>query len=101
MLSTNIGVVTDLGAGKFRWDYTAGSVSQIRYVYVTAEDTLGKKDQTVFRLQEGGSDEGSDNGDPHIHTVDGKRYDFQAAGEFTLLKDREGMEVQLSAKPPF
>lgn len=32
-------------------------------------------------------------GDPHITTVDGVHYDFQAAGEFVLLRD-EGMEIQ-------
>jgi mono/diheme cytochrome c family protein len=32
-------------------------------------------------------------GDPHITTVDGVHYDFQAAGEFVLLRD-ENMEVQ-------
>ena len=43
--------------------------------------------------------DGSDKGDPHIRTVDGKRYDFQAAGEFTLLRDREGMEIQVRQTP--
>lgn len=32
-------------------------------------------------------------GDPHLTTVDGVNYDFQAAGEFVLLRD-ENMEVQ-------
>lgn len=32
-------------------------------------------------------------GDPHVKTVDGVSYDFQSAGEFTLLRD-EGMELQ-------
>jgi len=64
------------------------------YVYITATDPAGRKDQAVFRLQIGGIDGGSDIGDPHIHTTDGKSYDFQAAGEFTLLRDRDGMEIQ-------
>ncbi|HEX6191108.1 MAG TPA: hypothetical protein VFZ42_02035 [Chitinophagaceae bacterium] len=34
------------------------------------------------------------NGDPHIRTVDGVNYDFQAAGEFTLLRG-EGIELQV------
>ena len=34
-------------------------------------------------------------GDPHITTMDGKHYDFQGAGEFTLLKNVDaGFEVQ-------
>ncbi len=34
-------------------------------------------------------------GDPHIRTVDGVRYDFQAAGEFVLLR---GIDVELQAR---
>ena len=41
------------------------------YVYITATDSDGRKDQAVFRLQVGGADAGSDTGDPHITTVDG------------------------------
>jgi Divergent InlB B-repeat domain len=32
-------------------------------------------------------------GDPHIRTVDGLNYDFQSAGEFTLLRN-ENLEIQ-------
>ena len=38
-------------------------------------------------------------GDPHVHTVDGTAYDFQAVGEFTLLRDGERMEVQVRQWP--
>lgn len=35
------------------------------------------------------------NGDPHIVTVDGNAYDFQAAGEFVLLRSADGsVEIQ-------
>ncbi len=37
-------------------------------------------------------------GDPHIKTVDGKHYDFQAVGEFTMLRD-EDMELQVRQSP--
>jgi hypothetical protein len=37
-------------------------------------------------------------GDPHITTVNGVHYDFQSAGEFTLLKG-EGLEVQARQRP--
>ncbi len=37
-------------------------------------------------------------GDPHLTTIDGVPYDFQSAGEFTLLKD-EGMELQARHTP--
>jgi hypothetical protein len=36
-----------------------------------------------------------DNGDPHLMTIDQHRYDFQAAGEFTLLRSPDGsLEIQ-------
>ncbi|MEY4590589.1 MAG: hypothetical protein RL497_2665 [Pseudomonadota bacterium] len=41
-----------------------------------------------------------DVGDPHIQTVNGTRYDFQAAGEFTLLKNGDSsFEVQSRQTP--
>ncbi|MCU1504367.1 MAG: protease 1 precursor [Ilumatobacteraceae bacterium] len=40
------------------------------------------------------------NGDPHMVTVDGHRYDFQAAGEFVLLRDpTTGTEIQARQEP--
>ncbi|HEX6116815.1 MAG TPA: VWD domain-containing protein [Solirubrobacterales bacterium] len=43
---------------------------------------------------------GSSNGDPHMATFDGRPYDFQAAGEFTLAKSRSGdLEVQARQEP--
>lgn len=33
-------------------------------------------------------------GDPHIRTVDGVNYDFQTAGEFVSLRSADGFEVQ-------
>lgn len=38
-------------------------------------------------------------GEPHITTVNGKRYDFQSAGEFTLLREAKGLEVQVRQSP--
>jgi FtsP/CotA-like multicopper oxidase with cupredoxin domain len=86
--------------GNWTWDYTSAPGDPISndYVYITAEDTDGRKDQAVFRLQVGGTD-ASDQGDPHLRTVDGTRYDFQAAGEFTLLRDLDGMEIQVRQTP--
>lgn len=104
-LTASKGTVVPAGSsagGEWSWSYTSalGDAPSIEYVYITAEDTDGLKDQTVFRLKIGEPDDGSDNGDPHIHTVDGKRYDFQAVGEFILLRDREeGMEVQTRQTP--
>jgi hypothetical protein len=68
-------------------------------VYIEATDAAGRKDQAVFRLQMGGVDTSSDTGDPHIRTVHGPRYDFQAVGEFTLLRDGQGMEIQVRQTP--
>ncbi len=40
------------------------------------------------------------NGDPHMVTVDGHRYDFQAAGEFVLLRDpTTATEIQARQEP--
>ena len=38
----------------------------------------------------------SSNGDPHLRTVDNHAYDFQAVGEFVLLRDADtGVEIQV------
>jgi FtsP/CotA-like multicopper oxidase with cupredoxin domain len=87
--------------GSWTWTYTSAPTDSpsTNYVYITATDSLGKQEQAVFRLKVGGGDDGSDWGDPHIHTVDGKSYDFQAVGEFVLLRDRDGMEIQTRQTP--
>ena len=41
---------------------------------------------------------GGSNGDPHLTTNDGVRYDFQAAGEFVLARG-PGLEVQARQEP--
>lgn len=41
---------------------------------------------------------GSSNGDPHLTTIDGRSYDFQAAGEFVLLRSSD-IEVQARQEP--
>ncbi len=39
-------------------------------------------------------------GDPHLSTIDGTIFDFQAAGEFTLLRSADGtLEVQARQEP--
>jgi hypothetical protein len=41
---------------------------------------------------------GSSNGDPHLTTIDGRAYDFQAAGEFVMLRS-EDVEIQARQEP--
>lgn len=43
--------------------------------------------------------DGSYSGDPHTRTVSGRLYDFQAVGEFTLLRDASRMEIQARQAP--
>jgi hypothetical protein len=38
-------------------------------------------------------------GDPHITTVDGIHYDFQSAGEFVVLRDADGLQIQTRQTP--
>src|SRR5215203_427999 len=82
------------------WSWTNPVVPDgIYYVYIKATDSIGLQGQAVFRLKVGGADDGSDVGDPHIHTVDGKEYAFQAVGKFMLLRDRDGLEIQTRQTP--
>jgi len=47
----------------------------------------------------GAVDDAFDDGDPHITTVRGVHYDFQGAGEFVLLRDGNGLEIQARQTP--
>jgi hypothetical protein len=71
----------------------------VQYVYIKATDSHGHVDEAPFRLKIGGLDDGADSGDPHLTTTNGKHYDFQAAGEFTLLRDFDGLEIQARQTP--
>jgi hypothetical protein len=50
-------------------------------------------------LHYGSRDDGLNDGDPHMTTVGGVRYDFQGAGEFVMLRDRNGLEIQTRQTP--
>ena len=46
------------------------------------------------------SSPGTDLGDPHLQTLDGGTYDFQGAGEYTLVRSDSGdVDVQVRAAP--
>lgn len=49
----------------------------------------------------GGGGDGGSGGDPHLITFRSDMYDFQAAGEFTLLKstNRNDLEIQVRQRP--
>ena len=38
-------------------------------------------------------------GEPHLTTINGMHYDFQSAGEFVFLRNREGLEIQTRQGP--
>jgi subtilisin family serine protease len=50
-------------------------------------------------LHYGSLNDGVNDGDPHLTTVDGTHYDFQGAGEFVTLRERDGMEIQTRQSP--
>jgi hypothetical protein len=50
-------------------------------------------------LHWGSLNDGSNDGEPHITTVDGVHYNFQSAGEFVSLHDADGMEIQTRQTP--
>lgn len=101
-LSASEGTVVQdaTGPGTWSWSFdTTGEPADVRYVYITGEDPGGRRDQAAFRMKIGAPDDGSDNGDPHLHTVNRQRYDFQSVGEFILLRDRDGLELQVRQSP--
>ncbi len=95
-----LGTVVPASGPGGSWSWTNPVIPDgIYYVYIKATDSIGLQGQCVFRLKIGAPDDGADVGDPHIRTVDGKSYDFQAVGEFTLLRDRDGLEIQTRQTP--
>ncbi|MEH3053036.1 MAG: VWD domain-containing protein [Patulibacter minatonensis] len=56
-----------------------------------------KKDEDPPRI--GPSGGGGSNGDPHLTSLDGLKYDFQAAGEFVLARSGGDLEVQARQEP--
>jgi len=50
-------------------------------------------------LHWGSLQDGQNDGDPHFITIDGVKYDFQGAGEFIVLRDGNGLEIQTRQTP--
>jgi subtilisin family serine protease len=50
-------------------------------------------------LHYGSLNDGMNDGEPHIATVNGIRYDFQPGGEFVALRDANGLEIQTRQTP--
>jgi len=50
-------------------------------------------------LHWGSRNDGQNDGDPHLTTVEGVPYDFQSAGEFVALRDGESLEIQTRQTP--
>lgn len=58
---------------------------------IVIDDLMLTNDRAVY--------DASDNGDPHIKTVNGTNYDFHGAGEYTLLRDGTDYEIQVRQTP--
>ena len=90
ILTTSLGTVTDSGDGTWEWTFSGGA-PLTEYVYVTATDSSGRQDQTVFRLKIGEPDDGSDSGEPRLDTVVGAsmiQSDYGNQGNFELVLSR-------------
>jgi subtilisin family serine protease len=50
-------------------------------------------------LHWGSLNDGYNDGEPHLTTVDGVHYDFQSVGEFVSVRDGHGLEIQTRQTP--
>ncbi|MBW8809240.1 MAG: hypothetical protein JF591_10495 [Lysobacter sp.] len=70
--------------GKFSASWTGGGTAATRL-----KDWLDPGNTGIIAID----------GDPHVTTLDGTRYDFQGAGEYTILRDPSGVEIQARQTP--
>ncbi|HQS59390.1 MAG TPA: S8 family serine peptidase [Gallionellaceae bacterium] len=66
-----------------------GNIANVRVCYTDGGGTLECLNTT----------NATNTGDPHLTTVDGLHFDFQAAGEFVALRGSNGMEIQTRQTP--
>ena len=62
-------------------------------------NTSGQTGSPNELLHWGSLNNGVNDGDPHLVTVDGVHYDFQGAGEYVALRDGNGLEIQTRQIP--
>lgn len=92
----------------YEWDFTSdgdvddtGETVTHRYnsprertVTLTVTDNDGQTNTTSREItiedSDGANQENKFWGDPHMTTLDGKKYDFMGIGEFTLTRDKDG-----------
>jgi hypothetical protein len=77
---------------------TAGDLGKSGAVTVQVNGVDGKCGTRRYPISVVNISDGGGWGDPHMTTVDGIKYDFQSAGEFTALKE-DGLEVQTRQRP--
>jgi hypothetical protein len=88
-----VGLPTTSAPQTIAFTGTAASGDQQVRVTATRAGTPCSADFTIRGVSGGGGW-----GDPHLITVDGIKYDFQSAGEFTALRE-EGFVVQTRQSP--
>jgi hypothetical protein len=99
------GASTSNGAGIEFGDYDGLTYFQglLHPIWADISNSTGDNPNTTANFDaytdrvSGGT--GATEGDPHVTTVSGVHYDFQAAGEFVALRDGEGMEIQVRHTP--
>lgn len=76
----------------------SGKTTTAQVTFETLEQYCKQKAEPPSGGSGGGK--AASQGDPHLETLNGGAYDFQAAGEFTLLRSRSGdLDIQAREQP--
>lgn len=97
-------------AARFLQNHRTATPAQVRAAIDAASNVFGTTANwtginnlpanTVNELLHWGSlNDGFNDGDPHLTTVDGVHYDFQSAGEFVALREGNGLQIQTRQTP--